>query len=584
MADKKENSEKINIFINGKKCSVAKDGTILDALKMNGVKVPTLCYHSDLKIKANCRVCAVEIKGRRDLATSCSEKVKEGMEITTNSERVKRARRINLELLFSQHKEECSDCIWGFDCKLLALAKEYGVKITKFHDRKQNYPVYKFGPSLIYDSSKCIDCKNCVEMCSRQGVNFLEVKKRGDFNEVVPSTDAKKDCIYCGQCAVHCPAGAFEAVGEFEDVEKCLNLKGKKVIFQFAPAVRSSIGEEFGMPLGFVATGKIVGAVKKLGAYKVFDTCVGADFTTYEEADEIIERIKEDKTPCLSSCCPAWVKFVEFNYPEFIPNIATTRSPHIIIGGLIKTYFAKKEKINPKDIIVVSVMPCVSKKYEIERKQILIGGIKPVDYVMTVRELAYLLTKRGIDLKKVKGEKADDPFGIPSGAGVIYGASGGVMESVLRTAYSKITGKKPVKLEFEQIRGLQGAKKATIDINGVILKMAVVNGIGQAKKILEELKKNPKAYHGVEVMACLGGCIGGGGQPVPTDACIREARAKSLYKIDDKFKLRLAEENPAVKKVYKEFLTSKEIRHKICHTSYSRKNKEVNFKKYGKNK
>jgi iron-only hydrogenase group A len=576
--------ERIKIFINGKKCFAKSSDTVLEALKKNGIKVPTLCYHSDLEIKANCRICVVDIKGKRGLCASCATGVEDGMEIITDSPKIKEARRINLELLFAQHKEECEDCIWGFDCKFLALAKEYGAKITKFSDRKKDYPVYEFGPALIYDSSKCIDCKNCVEMCSKQGVDFLELKEKDGFHEVVPSSDKKRDCIYCGQCLVHCPVGAFEAAGEFEDVEKCLLQKNKKVIFQFAPAIRSSIGEEFGLPPGSIVTEKLVGAIKKLGAYKVFDTSVGADFTTYEEAREFIAKMKKGKTPCFSSCCPSWVKFLEFNYPEFIPNIATTRSPHVILGGLIKTYFAKKERIDPKRITVISVMPCVAKKYEIERKELMIGGIKPVDYVMTTRELAYLLTKRKIDLEKVKEQKADDPFGFPSGAGVIYGVSGGVMESVLRTAYSEMTGKKPGKLKFVKIRGLKSAKKASMNINGKILKMAVINGIGEAKKIIEELKKNPKLYDGIEVMACLGGCIGGGGQPVPTDASIREERARSLYKIDDKLKLRLADENPAVKKVYGEFLTSQALRHKICHTKYSRKNKEVNFKKNGKNK
>jgi iron-only hydrogenase group A len=574
----------IKIIVNGKNCLTKSGDTVLEALRKNGIKVPTLCWHSDLEIKANCRICVVEIKGKRDLCASCSMKAEDGMEIMTDSLRIRKARKINLELLFAQHKEECGDCIWGFDCKLLALAKEYGAKITKFCDRKDNYPVYKFGSALIYDSSKCIDCKNCVEMCAKQAVNFLEMKDNGAFHEVVPSENKKRDCIYCGQCLVHCPVGAFEAAGEFEDVEKCLNQKNKKVIFQFAPSIRSSIGEEFGLPAGSIVTEKLVGAIKELGAYKVFDTSVGGDFTTYEEAREFIEKVEEGKTPCISSCCPAWVKFLEFNYPELIPNIATTRSPQIILGGLIKTYFAKKEKIDPKKITVVSVMPCVAKKYEIKRKELMISGLKPVDYVMTTRELAYLLTKRKIDLRKVKAQKADDPFGIPSGAGVIYGASGGVMESVLRTAYREITGKKLDKLEFSQVRGQEGVKKAIVKINGKTLRMAVINGIGEAKKIIEEIKKNPKAYDGVEVMACPGGCIGGGGQPVPTDGLIRAERAKSLYQIDDKLKLRIADENPAVKKVYEEFLTSLKIRHKICHTKYFKKNKEVYFKKNDKNK
>jgi NADH-quinone oxidoreductase subunit G/NADP-reducing hydrogenase subunit HndD len=501
------------------------------------------------------------------------------MEIITDSPKVKRARKINLELIFAQHREECSDCIWRFDCRLLKMANEYHINFAKFIDRKSDHPVYKFGPSLIFDSAKCIDCKNCVEMCEKQNVGFLEIKEKDNFFQVVPSKSENKDCIYCGQCIVHCPAGAFEAAGEFEEVEGILKKKNKIVVFQFAPAVRTSIGEEFGMPPGTVVTEKMVAAIKKLGVNKVFDVSVGADFTTCEESNELMEKIKTQKTPCLTSCCPAWVKFIEFNYPEFIPNLATTRSPHIILGGLLKTYWAKKEKINPKNILVVSVMPCVAKKYEIEREEIKIDGISPVDYVLTTRELAYLFSKNKIDLKNIKGIKADDPMGFPTGAGVIYGASGGVVESVLRTVYEKMTGKKLKKLAFNSVRGLQGIKKAEVSVADKKIKIAVVNGIGNAVKILKELKDNPKAYHGVEVMACPGGCIGGGGQSVPVDEEIRKKRADSLYSIDEKNKIRLAHENPIVKEIYKEFLTSPEIIHKICHTKYHKKNKEVNFNK-----
>lgn len=570
-------ASKIKIIINKKEFLAEGNKTILEIAKEKNIKIPALCYNSDLSIKENCRICMVEIKGRKDLVPSCKTQVSEGMEIFTNSPRVKRARKINLELIFAQHREECPDCIWGSGCRFLKLAKEYKVNIGRFFDRKTKQPVYKFGPSLIFDSSKCIDCQNCVEVCEKQGVSFLETKKNNQFYQVFPSKNKKRDCVYCGQCIVHCPAGAFEAVGEFEDVEKCLSHKDKIVVFQFAPAVRASIGEEFGLQPGSVVTDKLVGAIKKLGVFRVFDTSVGADFTTLEESAEFIEKLKRGQTPCLSSCCPAWVKFIEFNYPEFIPNIATTRSPHVILGGIIKTYWAQKEKIDPKKLIVVSVMPCVSKKYEIEKKDLLIDGLKPVDYVLTTREMAYLLTRHKIDLAKIKPQKADDPLGSPSGAGVIYGASGGVMESVLRTAYYKITGNKPEKIAFDVVRGQKNIKKATIKIEGKQLKMAVINGLGEAKKALEELKKNPKIYDGIEVMACPGGCIGGGGQPVPVDETIREKRAAALYSVDDKKTIRSAQDNPVIKLIYQNFLNSPEIIHKICHTKYSKKKKEVKF-------
>ncbi len=567
----------IKINVNGKEI-LAKDGqTILEAMRESGVKVPTLCYHSDLEIKASCRICVVEVKGEKDLFCACSTRPVEGMEIITDSERVRKARKINLELIFAQHKEECQDCIFGFGCRLLSLAKEYKADINRFFDRKTKFPIYQFGPSLIFDSTKCIDCQNCVEMCRRQEVNFLGIKENGDFFQVVPSENKRKDCIYCGQCIVHCPVGAFEAVGEFEDVEKSLRQKDKYVIFQFAPAVRTSIGEEFGMPPGLVVTEKLVGAIKKLGVKKVFDVSVGADFTTIEELNELLEKLEKGAGPCFSSCCPAWVKYIEFNYPEFISNLATTRSPQIILGGLIKNYWAKKEKIDPKKIVVVSVMPCVAKKYEIERRELRILGQKPVDYVLTTRELAYLFLKHKIDLIKIKPQKADAPLGLPSGAGVIYGATGGVVESVLRTVFRKMTQKKLSKIDFKEVRGQKGVKLAQVFINGKLIKIVIANGIGSAKKILEELKKNPKKYDAVEVMACLGGCIGGGGQPVPVDATIRKSRAGSLYKIDQKLKVRFAEDNPIVQKIYREFLNSPKIIHKICHTRYFKKKREVNL-------
>ena len=569
---------KIKIIIDGQGINCLEGQTILEVAKENGIDIPALCYHSDLKIKANCRMCLVEIKGRKELHASCSTKAEPDMEIITESAKINRARKINLELIFAQHCEECNDCIWDFNCQLLKLAETYEVDKTRFPDRKKGYPVYQFGPSVIFDSSKCIDCRNCVDVCHQQGVDFLKIKEKGHLFQVVPTKNEKKDCIYCGQCIVHCPVGAFEAVGEFEDVEKPLQDKDKTVVFQFAPSIRTSIGEEFDLPRGSIITEQLVAGIKKLGVDKVFDTSVGADFTTIEEANELAEKLEKGTTPCLTSCCPSWVKFVEFYEPKFIPHLATTRSPQVILGGLIKTYWAKKENIDPKKITVVSIMPCVAKKYEIKKKELEIDGIKPVDYVLTTRELAYLFKKNKIDLAKISPQKIDEPLGIPSGAGVIYGASGGVVESALRTAYEKITKTELSNVEFKQVRGAKGIKKAVIKINNKLVKIAVVNGIGNAKKILEELKENPKLYDAVEIMACFGGCIGGGGQPVPADKEIRQKRADSLYRIDDKEEIRLAHHNPIIKKVYNEFLNSKEIIHSICHTSYSPKEREVKIR------
>ncbi len=573
------NKNKIQIIIDGKKIECEKGKTILEVAIENGIEIPALCYHSDLKVNASCRMCLVEIKGIKGMQTSCSTKAEHKMDVVTNSLEIRKARKTNLELIFAQHREECNDCICKFNCNLLKLAKSYKVDIAKFFDRKTNYSVHKFGPALVFDSSKCIDCRNCVEVCKKQGVGFLEIKEKDGFFQVVPSKDKNKDCVYCGQCAVHCPVGAFEAVGEFEDIERCFEEKDKLLIFQFAPAIRTSIGEEFGLPYGSIVTEQLVAGIKKLGAHKVFDVSVGADFTTVEEANELMEKIENKATPCFSSCCPSWVKFIEFYYPEFIPHLATTRSPQVIMGGLIKTFWAEKENIDPKKIIVVSIMPCTAKKYEIQKKELEVDGLKPVDYVLTTRELAYLFKKWKIDLKNIKPEKQDNPLGIPSGAGVIYGATGGVMESALRTACAKTQKSGRLKIEFKDVRGSDGVKTALIKINNKEIKVAVVNGLGNAKKVLEELKKNPKLYDAVEVMACPGGCVGGGGQPVPVDAKIRQKRAQALYQIDSKKEIRLAHENPVVKEVYKDFFVSKKIIHKICHTKYSRKKREVEIPK-----
>jgi iron-only hydrogenase group A len=532
----------MKIIINGKEYEAKAGKTILLVLKENKIDIPALCFHSDLCVKANCRLCLVEIKGRDGLYTSCSTKIEENMVILTESPNVVRARKTNLELIFAQHREQCKDCIYRFNCELLRLAKKYEVKIDKFVDRKTDFPVYKFGNTIKFDSSKCIDCGNCIEACRKQTVNYLEKREQNHIFEVLPTKDPSKNCTFCGQCLVHCPVGAIEAIGEFEDIEKPLLKKnmGKKVVFMIAPSIRTTIGEEFGMPVGSIVTGKLVSSIKKLGADYVLDVNVGADFTTTEEAKELVEKMKNKEGVCLSSCCPAWVRFVECNYPEFKKNIATTRPPHIIMGGLVKSFFAQKIGIKPEDIITVSVMPCTAKKYEITREEYLINDMKPVDFVLTTREMAYLLHKHNINLSKMEEGNFDNMMGEASGAGDIYGLSGGVLEAAMRNAKEDI--ERPVKATF-------------------------VAGLGNARKILEELKKDPSKYDAVEVMACEGGCIGGGGQSVPTNKEIRALRAAGLRKIDEGKTVKRPKDNPIIKEIYETLLKDEATIKKYCHAN-----------------
>lgn len=552
----------MKIIINEKTVEAEEGETILEVAIRNNIYVPSLCYHSDVKIGGSCRICVVEVNGR--LVTACSTKIEEGMNITTKSNEVEKARKINLELLFSQHQEECDDCIWNNNCKMLDLAKKYNVEINRFDDRKKDYPIYHFGPALEYDSSKCIDCRNCIDVCENQGVSFLELQEREHSREVFPSKKEDKECIYCGQCIVHCPAGAFEAVGEFENIKNPFLNKDKTIIFQIAPAVRAAIGEEFGVPYGELSFNKLVTALRKIGADYVFDVSSGADVTTIEESEEFLEKLNDNKLPLLTSCCPSWVKFVEFNYPEFIKNISSTRSPHIIMGGVIKNYFAKKKDIKKEDVYVVSVMPCVSKKFEITRPQIMIDDAFPVDCVMTTREVARLLKKSNINLQDMEEGSVDCPFGSPTGSAVAYGASGGVMQS----AYFNITGET---LSFKKIR--EGVKLAEISVSGNDLRLVVVDGLKNGKDILEELKADPQKYHFVEVMACKGGCIGGGGQTVPVDETIRKERREGLCSASSIKKPIKAKDSEEIQKLYEEFLKNKELKEKFCHTSYSQKTK-----------
>jgi len=556
--------KKIKIIIDDQEILAQEGQTVLEAALDNNIDIPHLCHHPDLSIKANCRLCGVEIKGEKHILMSCVTKIKEGMEIKTRSEKIEQARKINLELLFGQHQLKCATCLWGTHCNLLKMGRDYKVEITKFKNRKLDRKIYQYWP-IIFDGTKCIDCRNCVEACP---VDYLEIRGKGPEIEIIPSQDKNKDCIYCGQCIVHCPVGAIEAESQF----KLPKEEGKVLVVQFAPSVRAAIGEEFGFSPGEDMTERMVAGLRKVGFDRVFDTSVGADLTTVIEAEELIERLKENKNlPMFTSCCPAWVKFIEFYYPEFIPNLTSARSPHIMLGGVIKKYIAEKEKIDIKNIVVVSVMPCTAKKFEAERSELFHHSIKPVDYVVTTRELVSLFKKNKIDLKTIIPESADHPFGDYTGAAIIYGSSGGVMESALRTASAILHDGKVARCDFEEVRGLVGIKRARVDIGGQELKVAVANEIKNAKIILEEIKKDQQAYDYVEFMACPGGCVGGGGQPVPVSEEIRKKRAAGLYDLDKGCDLRLSHKNPVVVEIQKNF-SGNELKH-LVHTYYSQKKK-----------
>lgn len=566
-----------DIFINGQECKAKEGEKVLEVAKKYNIYIPALCYHCDLIPHESCRLCMVEVEGDKNLRASCSLQAKPGMKVSTNTPLVEQTLKINLELIFAQHEGKCETCKRRTSCKLLELVHEkHHITLGKYNDRKKNHPKYQFGPSISFDPSKCINCENCSEMCAMQTKGGYLRPREGKYNfEVSPSLALDHDCIYCGQCIAHCPTGALSEAEDYPKVQKLLKNPKKKVVFQFAPAIRTSIGEEFGMAPGEVVTKKIFSALKKLGAHKVFDTSFAADVTIMEESEELIKKVLSNENEVMfSSCCPAWVKYVEFYEPSFIKNLTSVRSPQIILGGLIKNYWAKKEKIKPRDIVVVSIMPCTAKKFEITRKELKIDGLDPVDFVITTREFAKLLKESDIDLKEIESMESDmDVMGTFTGAGEIFGASGGVLEAAIRTTYFKLTGKSLENLEFKQIHEFKGIKELELNINGKSLNFAAVSGIENVKEILRRIKDDPARYNCVEVMACPGGCISGGGQPLPVDNEIRKARSNGLYQADRNNKHRESHKNPDIIKLYDQFLNKDETRHKICHTSFKKRNK-----------
>ena len=563
----------MQIIINKKIYDCEPDDTVLAVCKKNGIRMPTLCAHPDLlPSEGVCRMCLVETNQSNGLVSSCTQNVCEGLEVSTETENVNRARKINLELLWADHAGKCAQCKKNGRCELQNLAEEYNIDEYKFVPRrkvlksdneldliKDNWShtvVDEKNPCIARDSQYCIECRRCVRACRDiQTIEALGVNYRSSKTNVGTPYEMPLECIFCGQCSAVCPTAAITEKDDTQKFEKALADPKKMVVVQVAPSVRFTIAEEFGQQPGTFWEEKLVSAIFELGADKVFDTTIAADLTIMEEATELIQRIKnKNKLPLLTSCCPSWVLFVEKFFPEFIPNLSTCKSPQQMLGALVKTYWAKKEKIDPAQIVSVSVMPCTSKKFEADRKEMKSNKYKDVDLVLTVRELARLLRKKKIDPSNLEDRKFDPALGISTGAGILFAQSGGVMEAALRTASEKLTGEKLGKLEFEIVRGEAEHKCAEIEINSTKLRIAVVHEIRNARKLLEDIKAGRAKFDFVEVMACPNGCIGGGGQPQPTNKFTRKARIQAVLTRDKNMPLRKSHENTAVKKIYKEFL------------------------------
>ena len=573
----------VNIKIDGKDFQVESGLTILEAARKCGFVIPSLCAFNHGKCsRASCRACLVEVKGARGLVASCVYPVAEGMEISISSQKAVDARRASVELLLSNHHKNCLQCEKNGHCELLEVSKMVGARDGMYEGEQTPATLDEVAPGIIRDTSKCILCGRCIERCKEaQGISILGFENRG-FQTIVSPVEnrsfANSPCLQCGQCVNVCPTGALMENSEIAKVDEAFRA-GKKVIVQTAPAVRAAIAEEFGEKIGTPGTGKMVAALHRLGFYRVFDTNFAADLTIMEEAHELLQRVtKGGVLPQITSCSPGWINYLEYYYPELIPNVSTCKSPHMMMGAIIKSYFAKAHDLDPKDIFVVSIMPCTAKKYERARAQM----PDDVDAVLTTRELARMIKRSGINWQKLPEEEFDpDLLGDYSGAGVIFGVTGGVMEAALRTAYFWLTGKEYGKIEFHEVRGLEAIKEADINVEGTIVKVAVTSGMANAKKLLDQIKEGKSPYAFIEIMCCPGGCINGGGQPYVKPLFLqnedddildtyRAKRASVLYKEDERQVVRQSHNNEDIKKLYKDFLgePGSELAEELLHTSY----------------
>lgn len=581
--------KQITLTIDGQQISVPEGTTVMDAAEKIGVHIPRLCYHPRLSLEGSCRVCIVKIKGIDSFVTSCCTVVQEGMDVQTNSPEIREARRDIVELLVDNHPRACHTCERDSNCELQNLAYSMGVRERLFAGKRKRHPLEDSSVSVVRDAEKCILCGRCFRVCHEiQGVYNLSQQNRGFNTVVTPAFGANMDdsvCVQCGQCINVCPTAAFQEKKHADRIWAAINDPNKIVVAQTAPAIRAAIGEGFGYEPGTQCTGKMVTALRRLGFDAVFDTDFTADLTILEEAHELIERIKKGgPLPHITSCSPGWINFVEGFYPELLPNVSTCRSPMTMMSTLLKTYYAKKIGRKPEDIFVVAVMPCVAKKFEMERPEFTIDGMKVTDAVLTTRELNWMIQSYGIDFRSLPDSEYDSPLGESTGASVIFGTTGGVMEAALRTAAEWILGKPLEKVEFEGVRApVIGIREETLKIGDLTLNLAVANGLQNAKTVLDRVKSGEKQYHVIEVMACPGGCIGGGGQPYPPheygytilDPKLLAKRAEALYSIDAAKTIRRSHENKAVQQLYKEFLGEPggEMSHKLLHTHYKPRNR-----------
>ena len=586
-------NENITLKIDNREISVPKGTTILEAARELGIDIPTLCYMNlkDLCIKnapASCRICVVEVDGRKNLAPSCATRCENGMNVHTNTIRVLNARKTVLELMLSDHPSDCLVCAKSGNCELQSVAIKLGIRELPFEGEKTEFRV-DLSPSIRRDATKCIYCRRCEMMCNDvQTVGALGAVNRGFSSVVMPAFDQSlqdSECTFCGQCVAVCPVGALTELDHTNRLIKDLADPDKTVIVQTAPAVRAALGEEFALPAGTSVTGKMVAALRKLGFAKVFDTDFAADLTIMEEGTELLGRLgaflngdKSVKLPIITSCCPGWVNFFEKQFPDLLDMPSSARSPQQMFGSIAKTYWAEKMGIKRENLIVVSVMPCLAKKFECERDEFKTNGDPDVNYSISTRELAALIKQTNINFMQLEDEDFDAPLGESTGAAVIFGATGGVMEAALRTAYEIHTGKTLDNVDFEGVRGIENLKEATIDVDGLELKVAVAHGLGNARKLMNEIRAGKSQYHAIEIMACPGGCIGGGGQPLHHgDSSLLRARTQALYTEDNEKSLRKSHQNPYIISLYEEFLGKpmSEKAHHLLHTCYFNRGKEI---------